>query len=86
MTFHGALITEQGVTFGVIIIQPDAAQNTAMVEGFNRLSTQAWGPVPLVLMWQDDQETPIYQGRKDLVNFLAGIPLEAIPWKEWTLP
>lgn len=25
-----------------------------------------------------------YQGRKDIVNFLARVPVSRIPWKEYT--
>ena len=36
-------------------------------------------------MAQDSSGGPTYQGRSDIVRFLANVPLEAIPWMEYTL-
>jgi hypothetical protein len=39
----------------------------------------------LVLASQDSRGRFQYQGRNDLVNFLASIDASSIPWKEYTL-
>jgi hypothetical protein len=41
--------------------------------------------VPVVLMAQDYHGTPTYYGRQDIARFMADVPLEAIPWKEYTV-
>lgn len=36
-------------------------------------------------MAQDSRGVPEYYGRDDIVRFLAGIPMESLPWKSWSL-
>lgn len=83
MTFDGAVIKEQGVTFAVGIVKPHIVQQH--LEG-NR-TIQAFQPafpgIPIVLMGQDGRGTPMYYGRQDLVNFLANVPIAAIPWQRY---
>nr|WP_302578128.1 hypothetical protein [Methanobrevibacter arboriphilus] len=40
---------------------------------------------PVVLMAQDSRGTPTYYGRRDIVNFMANVPIEAVPWKKYSL-
>jgi hypothetical protein len=44
-----------------------------------------FGSIPVVLMAQDSRGVPTYYGRRDIARFLAGVPMSAIPWKEYTL-
>jgi len=85
MRFQGALITEQNVTFGIVIVKPYVLNNPAQVDSMRTLGMRAFGPVPIVLMAQNHKGTPTYYGRKDIVNFLAKVPIHAIPWREYTL-
>ncbi|HEX3685232.1 MAG TPA: hypothetical protein VHU83_22035 [Bryobacteraceae bacterium] len=84
--FQGPTIQEQGVRFAVVIVQPHIISNPDKTEA-NRLITtfsiKVFG-VPVVLMAQDSRGTPTYYGRKDLVEFLANVPLESVPWQEFT--
>jgi hypothetical protein len=36
-------------------------------------------------MEQDSRGTPRYSGRRDLVNFLANVFIEQLPWCEYRL-
>lgn len=36
-------------------------------------------------MAQDSRGVPTYLGRRDIVKFLAKVPVQAIPWREYTL-
>jgi hypothetical protein len=84
MKFQAALVKEQGVTFAVVVVKrhvlssPDRQQTQASL-------SPAFGGVPVVLMAQDSSGTPTYSGRPDLVRFLANIPMESLPWREWTV-
>ena len=40
---------------------------------------------PAVLMAQDSRGVPRYFGRRDIVNFLANVLPEQLPWREFTL-
>ena len=52
-----------------------------MLHGAHRL----FPGVPVVLMAQDAQGTPTFFGRKDIVQFLASVPLGSIPWREYSV-
>ncbi len=80
MKFQGALIKEQGVTFGVVIVQSHVLSNqTEANDLIASFQSQIFGGLPVVLMAQDARRTPTYYGRKDIVAFLARVPLNAIP-------
>jgi len=41
--------------------------------------------LPLILMAQDNRGIPTYYGRQDIIRFMANVPVEAVPWKEYTV-
>ncbi len=85
MRFQGALIKEQGVTFAVVIVKQPVLSNKNEANRVITSFRSVFGRVPIVLMAQDTKGIPTYYGRRDIVRFLANVPLEAIPWKEYTL-
>lgn len=84
MRVQGAVIREQGQTFAVVIVRPYVVQNRTtaaeMIESFRPV----FG-VPVVLMAQDGRGRPSYYGRPDIARFMASVPLQAIPWREYTI-
>ena len=85
MQFEGAKVTEQGVTFGIVIVKPNVLNNSQEQTGARALGTQVFGPIPIVLMSQDSGGVPTYQGRPDIVQFLSNVFVEQIPWQRYTL-
>jgi hypothetical protein len=84
MTFEGAVIREQGISFAVVIVKKhviDSAEANQTIAAFQPV----FPGLPVVLMAQDHQGTPTYYGRQDIARFLASVPLEAIPWKQYTV-
>ena len=84
-TFDGALISEQGVRFGLLIVKPVRAERSGCPARIRVFATQVWGGIPIVLMGQDGRGVPTYQGRPDIVRFLANIDIRRIPFKRWTV-
>ena len=83
--FDGAVVRERGVEFAIAVVKKSAlnmpsARDQAQVE-----FSSAFGGLPTVLMAQDASGVPTYYGRQDLVDFLASVPMEAIPWRQYTL-
>ena len=64
MQFEGAKITEQGVTFGIIIVTSHVLQNTAEQVNVRQFGVRAFGSIPIVLMAQDSRGIPTYNGRQ----------------------
>lgn len=85
MKFQGALIKEQGVTFGIVIVKPHVLSSPSEAETMRAFGIRAFGFVPIILMAQNSRGIPTYSGRRDIVKFLSKVPTQAIPWREYTL-
>lgn len=85
MTFDGAVIREQGVTFALVVVKSHVVQNR--FEAGKAISAfQPHFPVmPVVLVGQDNRGTPTYFGRPDIARFMASVPMNAVPWKTYTV-
>lgn len=84
MRFEGAIIKEQGVTFGIMIVKNHVLDNPLKRDELVAQASQLFGGIPTVLMGRNYQGRPRYYGRTDIVKFMAPVPLAAIPWKEYT--
>ncbi len=86
MQFQGAVIKEQGVTFAVVIVKPHVLNNhTEANQLIVSFQQSVFGSMPVVLMAQDSRGVPTYYGRRDIVDFLSQVLLQAIPWKQYTI-
>ncbi len=80
----GAVIKEQGVVFAVVSVKPHVLSNKSEADNLIRqTSFQLFDRMPVVLMAQNGQKVTYY-GRDDLSKFLSRVPIDAIPWKEYT--
>lgn len=86
MTIEGAVITEQGVTFAIVIVKPSVLTNHAERDRIQAaFSRELFDGLPVVLMSQDARGVPSYYGRRDLSEFMANVPLDAVPWRRYTV-
>lgn len=85
MTFQGALVTEQSVTFGIVIVKQTVLQDYERRSDMVSFGKRTFGNIPIVLMAQNSRGVPTYWGRTDIVNFLSRISMRRIPWREYTL-
>ena len=76
MRFQGAVIKEQGITFGIVVVKPSVLQTPSSQANMQRFGVQAFGIMPIVLMAQNARGVPTYWGRKDVVNFLSRVPMQ----------
>lgn len=83
MSFDGALITEQGVTFAIVCVKPYVL-NSIDKEKIREQFSSYFGFVPTILMAQNSRGIPRYDGRRDIVKFLSHIHPSRIPWKHYT--
>ncbi|NWA24065.1 hypothetical protein HX866_04100 [Pseudomonas gingeri] len=83
-SFEGALIKEQGITFAIVLVKHHVT-GSSHESGKVRESFQPHFPgTPVVLASQDSRGTFRYQGRTDLVDFLASVDASRIPWKKFS--
>lgn len=85
MQFEGAVITEQGVTFAIVIVKQHVLSNTAERERVRNSFIPFFPKIPIILMAQDSRGIPTYYGRPDIVKFLANIHISRIPWKKYSV-
>lgn len=83
MRVQGALVKEQGITFGVVVVKPHVVHNRFEAERAQSAFAPLFPGVPIVLMAQDSRGVPTYFGRTDIARFLANTPLSSIPWREY---
>lgn len=83
MTFDGAIITEQGVTFGILIVKPYVLTDPARRDRLVAQASRIFGGIPTVLMAQQQGGRARYYGRPDIVRFMAKVPLRAVHWKRY---
>ncbi len=84
MSFDGALIKEQGVTFAIAVVKPSVLTSP------NKESIRIHFLTTLdsfqQYLWHKTAKVfPTYDGRRDLVKFLSHIHPSRIPWKHYTL-
>lgn len=84
MRVQGAVIREQGQTFAVVVVKPHIIQNPSEAAEAISSFTPVFR-VPVVLMAQDAGGRPTFYGRQDIARFLSGVPVRAIPWREYTI-
>ena len=85
MSIEGAVVREQGVTFAIAIVKPHVLNVSSQAKEAIGSFRRVFPGMPVVLMAQDTSGCPTYYGRRDIVNFLANVPLTAIPWKRYEL-
>lgn len=83
-TFTGAVILEQGVTFAIILVKQGVLSSSTRRDDTRAAFQQYFPGMPIVLAAQDHRGIFQYQGRNDLVKFLAALDPSRIPWKEYT--
>jgi hypothetical protein len=85
VTIEGAVIREQGVTFAVVIVKERVLNNSFEADRTIRAFQPAFPGLPLVLMAQNHQGVLTYYGRPDLSEFMANVPVDCVPWAEYTI-
>lgn len=84
MRFQGAVIREQGQTFAIVIVKPQVIQIQSEANQTREAFSTVFPNMPIILMAQNGRGIPTYQGRTDIVKFLANINPGRIPWKEYS--
>ena len=85
MHIQGAIIREQGQTFAVVVVKKHVIDNQSEARDAISAFAPTFPGMPVVLMAQDHRGCPTYYGRQDISRFLASVPMNAIPWREYTI-
>lgn len=85
MQIDGSIITEQGFTFAIIVVDSGVLSSSLEKEHMQQAGKKLFGNMPIVLMAQDSGGVPTYSGRPDIVKSLSKIKPSKIPWKKYTV-
>jgi hypothetical protein len=85
MEFDGALVSEQGITFAIVIVENGIFYNSdSYIDQIRNSFVPFFPNVPIVLMSTDRKGRLVYHGRTDLTLFLAGLDFRKINWKHYS--
>jgi hypothetical protein len=83
MKVQAAAISLRGHQFVVVVSQMTLVASPGEADMAIDDLRPYFGGVPVVLMAQKDDGSPSYYGESELVELLAGIPIDKMPWKEY---
>lgn len=79
MQTDDAVIKEPCVTFAIVIVKEHVIQNNLEADKIRSRLAPFFPDIPIILMAQDSRGIPIYQGREDLVHYLAHVDAKCTP-------
>lgn len=85
MKIQGAAISLQGTNFAIAVVDMDLVNSHGEADMAIERISPSFGGVPIVLMAQKEDGSPVYYGDKDLVSALSDVPIEQMPWKEYAV-
>ena len=83
MKAQAATISLRGHQFVVVVVPMTLVTSPGEADMAIEDLQPYFGGVPVVLMAQKKDGSPSYYGDSQLVDTLAGIPIEKMPWKEY---
>lgn len=83
MQFEGAVVKEQGISFAIVVVKPYVLNSSMECDSARQSFRNIFPGVPIILMAQGSRGVPTYQGRTDIVKFLANVDPSRIPWKRY---
>ena len=83
MKVQAAAISLQGQQFAVVLAQMDLVQNPGEADLAIDTLQPKFGGVPVILMAQKEDGSPVYYGDQDLVLSLEDLSVDEMPWKEY---
>ena len=84
MKIQGAAISLQGVNFAIAVVDMGLVNTHGEADMAIERISPSFGGVPVVLMAQKEDGSPVYYGDEDLVRSLADVPIDKMPWKEYS--
>jgi hypothetical protein len=87
MRLQIALVSAEGVTFGLVVVPEDLLDDPAGRDR-SRLHFEAklFRGVPVVLVGEDFREAPRFYGPAELTEFMQGVQMDMIEWTRVDLP
>jgi len=85
MQVQAAAISLEGRRFVVVLVGLDLVSSSGEADMAIERAQTSFGDVPVILMAQRDDGSPTYYGDAEIARLLEDVPIEKMPWKEYTL-
>ncbi len=85
MKIQGAAISLGGVNFVIALVDMTLVTTHGEADMSIESLSAGFGGIPIILMAQKEDGTPVYYGDGDLVRLLEDVPVEKMPWKEYSV-
>jgi len=85
MDIQAAAISVQGNNFVIVLVGMDMVSNPGEADMAIDTLQPKFGNAPVILMAQRDDATPVYYGDQELVSMLGDIPVDEMPWKQYSV-
>ncbi len=82
---QAARITQCGLDFAVVLVDPKLFMNPKDVEAFSEEAQKLFPDVPVALLSHDDLKVTRYHGPDDVVAFLKQVRVISLPWVEYAI-
>jgi hypothetical protein len=82
---QAAAIALAGQRMLVVLVPLELVRSPGEAEMLITDLRSRFGGVDIVLMAQEDDGTPLYHGRAALLDLLAGVPVDRMPWKTYPI-
>lgn len=83
MKVQGAAISLGGTNFVVVLVGMELVEAHGEADMTIESLSNGFSGVPVVLMAQREDSTPVYYGDGELVRLLRDVPVDQMPWKEY---
>jgi bisphosphoglycerate-independent phosphoglycerate mutase (AlkP superfamily) len=85
MDVQAAAISLQNNNFVVVLVNMDMVTNSGEADMAIDALEPKFGQVPVILMAQREDTSPVYYGNQDLVEALRDVPIDEMPWKSYSV-
>lgn len=85
MDVQAAAITVQGNNLVIVLVGMDMVKNSGEADMAIDTLQPKFGNAPIILMAQREDTSPVYYGDQTLVSILGDIPVDEMPWKEYSI-
>jgi len=83
MEVQAAAITLQGNNFVVVLVGMEIVTQSGEADMMIDTLQPKFSNVPVILMAQREDASPVYYGEQDLVAMLRDIAVDDMPWKSY---
>jgi hypothetical protein len=85
MDVQAAAISLQNNNFVIVLVPMDMVTNSGEADMAIDTLQPKFGDVPVILMAQREDTSPVYYGDQELVMALGDTPVDQMPWKPYSI-